>query len=378
MQNQMLVEHLSNSKHFSPMVFPLMWEQGLDAQHLNVPIHPIRIYKSFPHEFNKVTGSILWDRLQNLVKSRSIRPNLAAADIILTDLHSAALIGAYYKQALGKKLVIRFGGNVFRQGENRHDIEDKYHWFKGLFFQIPAQYSFNRADKIIVNGQDLHDELTREKFPHEKIHIIPVGLSPDIFYPPPQSQDNLPVSQEKTLRLLFYGRITEANGPLQLLDIIRQVSKTATQPVTTTVIGDGPLLQEMQERAQQQQLAITFTPRQPHRKLAHLIRQHHFCVFPFRKIGGISSVVTESMACGRVVFAANSGDVRNVIHDRVNGFLSPIDQPQKMAETITQVAINQPLQKTIRTNAIETVHEKYIWPSVMEKYSTVFKELVRI
>lgn len=377
MQNQMIVEHLSTSKHFSPTVFPLMWEQGLEPPNVNVSIQPIRTYKTFPHQFNQVTGGILWDRVRNLFKSRTIRQQLAATDIILTDLHSAALIGAYYKESLGKKLVVRFGGNVFRQGENRHEIEDKYHWFKGLFFQIPARYSFNKADKIIVNGQDLHNELTQEGFASKKIHIIPVGLSPDIFYPPLPTQENLPVTPDKTLRLLFYGRITEANGPLQLVDIITKVSKQAQQPVTATIIGDGPLLQEMKKRALQQQLEITFMPRQAHAELAQQIRQHHFCVFPFRKIGGISSVITESMACGRIVFATNSGDMSNVIQNQVNGFLSPIDHPKEIVKNIIKATAEQTLQNSIRAKAIETVRKKYIWPSVMQKYINIFSDLAK-
>lgn len=377
MQNQMLVEKLCASEKFLPVVFPLMWEQGLDTQDFDCPIHPIRTYEKFPNEFNQVTGSILWDRVQNIFQSRSIRSHLLSVDMILTDLHSAALIGSYYKQFLGKKLVIRFGGNVFRQGESRHEIEDKYHWLKGFFFQIPAKFSFKMADKIIVNGQDLHDELIIEGFDSAKIHIIPVGLSPNIFYPPNSSREILPASPKKRLRVLFYGRITEANGPLQFIDIIKQLCKYTQQPLSVTVIGDGPLLRKMKNISESHRLPINFLARQSHENLSEQIRQHHFCVFPFRKIGGVSSVITESMACGRLVFTTNSGDMANVVKDYKNGFLSQIDHPVEIADKIIQVVKDQALQRSVSDNAVNTAHQGYAWSSVMEKYINVFSELAR-
>jgi len=376
-QNQTLVENLHNSEKFSPVVFPLMWEQGLDTNRFDFPVHPVRTYTKFPDDFNKVTPAILWDRAINLLRSKSIRRHLAAIDIILTDLHSAALIGAYYKNSLGKKLAIRFGGNVFRQGEDRHEIEDKYHWLKGYFFQIPARYAFNAADRIIVNGHDLHTELTDVGFDGGKIHIIPVGFSPDIFFPPPASHEELLVADNTPLRILFYGRITEANGPLQFVEIISSLLRQTDQTVAATVIGDGPLLYAMKKNAERQRLPITFLARQSQKALANQIRAHQFCVFPFRKIGGVSSVITESMACGRIVFTTNSGDMANVIQDRVNGFLFPIDNPFNIANAIITVAKEQELQKTVSANAIESVRQDYTWPSVTEKYITVLSQLAR-
>lgn len=375
-QNQMLAEHLSRCPDFSPMVFPLMWAMGLNTLQFNYPVQPIRVYNEFPKDFNRITATILADRLYNILASRKIGDMLKKVDLIHTDLHSSALLGAYYRKKLNKKLVIRFGGNIFRQQERRDEIEDKYHWFKGLFFQLPARYAFQAADAIIVNGRDLKDELIRNGIAEQKIHIVPVGLAIDIFHPPPVGEEILPVAAGQTLRLLFFGRITEANGPLQFLEVVRMLQTRLPQPVTATVIGDGPLLDLMQQTARRQGLPVMFLPSLNHHQLAGQIRKHHFCVFPFRKIGGISSVVTESMACGRIVFATEAGDLRAIIDDSCNGFLVPSDSPQRMADKISIIARNREMQQAVMVNAAETARKNCSWSQITAKYTTVYRKIL--
>src|SRR5690606_11344820 len=49
---------------------------------------------------------------------------------------------------------------------------------------------------------------------------------------------------------------------------------------------------------------------------------------------GIANVVLEAMQLGTLVVSTNCGGMAEVINDGINGFLVPIRQPEKIAETL--------------------------------------------
>ncbi len=374
-QNRALVDHLSRRPEWKPRVFPLIWERGLSRKGFSYPVHPIRTYDRFPVDFNRVTPAIIRERLTTLFLSTRAAHAIKKAEIIHTDLHSSALVGAWCRLGGNHKLVIRFGGNLFRNGESRREVEDKYDRTKGIFFQWPARLAFRAADAVIVNGSDLRDELIGAEIPSRKIHVIPVGVDTSLFRPPEPEVESLPTGNGRPSRLLYFGRITEANGPLQLLEILEAL-RDRGRSLRPRVVGDGPLLQAMKARAEEKRLPVEFLPPMAHEDLAGEIAKADLCVFPFRKIGGVSSVVTESMACGRPVFAAKSGDLSRLIRHGENGFLTPVDRPDLMAEAVDEVLMRLEVQLSVSRNAVESVRREYGWEQVVDRYTNLYRDLM--
>lgn len=98
-----------------------------------------------------------------------------------------------------------------------------------------------------VNSPYLKNILSELKVKAAQIHILPVGLDTSDF------KRNM-LKKRSSFRILFCGRLIKLKGPDIALDIFIELRRRGHKTVELTMIGDGPLREEICEKIRVEEL----------------------------------------------------------------------------------------------------------------------------
>jgi glycosyltransferase involved in cell wall biosynthesis len=80
------------------------------------------------------------------------------------------------------------------------------------------------------------------------------------------------------------------------------------------------------------------------------------------------------MAAGLLTVGTPVGGIPDFLKDRETGFLTPVDDPAGLADTIKRIKkLSQEEQEVITKRARELVEKAFSWPIVVEKMAELFK-----
>lgn len=142
------------------------------------------------------------------------------------------------------------------------------------------------------------------------LEVIPLGFSPEAFYPGPQSL------QDDELLLVFSGRLVPEKGVRDAVQVLAEVNRL--RPAKLLVLGSGP--EEEPARALAAALGVdervTFEPWQPLREVAAVLRRAHVVLVPSTSTPSwteqFGRVIVEAQASGAVVVGYASGAIPEV------------------------------------------------------------------
>lgn len=141
---------------------------------------------------------------------------------------------------------------------------------------------------------------------------------------PPAAWPEAPGADGKPLRILFVGRLLPFKGVGMLLSAVARVHSTL--PLSLTIVGDGPLAEELREQARQLGIEslVHFAGNQPPAAVSAEMRAAHvFCLPSIRESGG--AVLLEAMASARPVVAVAFGGPAEIVDPEVGVTLPPTD-----------------------------------------------------
>jgi mannosylfructose-phosphate synthase len=84
----------------------------------------------------------------------------------------------------------------------------------------------------------------------------------------------------------------------------------------------------------------------------------------------------EAMACGTVPLVSHVAGSREVIVDGLNGYVVDTHDRKTLAKTILNLLENPRLRKKISENAAFTMKEHYSWDKIVEKFISLYSQLV--
>jgi glycosyltransferase involved in cell wall biosynthesis len=128
--------------------------------------------------------------------------------------------------------------------------------------------------------------------------------------------------------VLFVGRLIPCKGVSLLLEAIARVRTEI--PVSLTVVGDGPIRSELEDRSKELELdgLVTFLGALPMSEVAEQMRSAHvFCLPSIRESGG--AVLLEAAASGLPIIAVNYGGPAEIVDEEV-GHLVSADGPEQL------------------------------------------------
>jgi len=207
---------------------------------------------------------------------------------------------------------------------------------------------------------------------HRNYHGIDVNLFSD-----PGANQQLP---DPPYRILTIARLTAKKG---LPTVLRALKLLTSQGLSLKhiLIGDG----EDRERilALVNELGLTSVTRwrgtQPHQEVLKHFRNTDLFVLGCEVASngdrdGIPNVLLESMAMGVPVVSSNISAIPELVENGVTGLLVPPRQPDRMAEAIQRMLIDQELRNRVIPAARQTVAKGFDNRRLIQELAEIFRQ----
>jgi len=174
----------------------------------------------------------------------------------------------------------------------------------------------------------------------------------------------------------FVGELREKKGLAILLSAFALVNKK--QPVALLVVGEvrqGDDKKYFEEfKASHPDLNIILTGYISPKDLPAYYSLIDIFVHPSFH-DGMPNAVLEAMACGKAVVATGVGGVPDVIKDRENGSIVPVNDAESLSNAIIELLKDESLRNRLGKSARETIVKKFSPQRELDANLTIYKKL---
>ena len=236
---------------------------------------------------------------------------------------------------------------------------------KDLYLSNPAGLArrARAARFVLVCSRSAATELTRIAGPDARVELIYHGVDNVRFHPGPALEN-----PQGGLRLLAVGRLVPKKGYPVLLEALAQV-KDSGRSLTCTVIGAGPLREELTTQARALGLGdvVHFTGAQASAQVVEAYRNADVFVQASVVLrdgdrDGVPNSVLEAMASGLAVVASDVAGIPEVIDDEVTGMLVRSGDPRGLAAALCRLADDSGLRRRLgaaaRSHVVTTLDRR--------------------
>jgi glycosyltransferase involved in cell wall biosynthesis len=288
-------------------------------------------------------------------------PEIRHTTVLKTNQIYGSEIPVWFKEKLGKKLIIRCGYLhsycTQKQTTDKKKIEEAA--------QIEKK-AFSSADLGIVTAKWQRDVVVKNyNIDPKKVKIIPNYVITDIFKP----YSNF----DKKFDLIYIGRSDEGKNLRSLLEALHYLKKK-NKNLSLMLIGGSYRDKNLRELALQYNIDVTFKDNIPNFRLPILLNKARIFVLPSRYEGHPKSLI-EAMGCGLPCIGCNVTGVKDVVNHMENGFLCGTDY-ESIAEAINLVTFDKTLQKKMGKNARDYVLSNYSLDKILKMEIEALKQVV--
>lgn len=227
-----------------------------------------------------------------------------------------------------------------------------------------------RLDAITTVSENSRTDIgTHLGVPADRISVIPVGIDPDVFTPPPADRPRDPGS---------IVVVTSADVPLKgLVHLLEAVAKLRTErTVRLTVVGSarpgGPAQTALDRLALHD--AVTFTGSLPEADLVRLLQQAAVVAIP-SLYEGFSLPAIEAMACGTPLVTTDAGALPEVVGSQA-GVRVRAGDVDELTAALKLVLDSPALQEQLGRAGRRRVLASYTWRSAAERTAAWYAEVL--
>jgi len=235
------------------------------------------------------------------------------------------------------------------------------------------KYNLKKADKILSTSHVMAKET--KKYTDKEIEVIPFGVDLDVFKPQKAeslfNKNDIVIGTVKTLE--------EKYGIEYLIQAFKiLIDKHDDLPLKLLIVGDGT--REKYLKALVKKLAIEehtiFTGRVNWNETPkyHNMLSVSVSVSESESFG---VAVIEASACEKPVVVSNVGGLPEVVEDDVTGFVVSPENPEKTAEAIEKLILNNNLRIEMGKNGRKRVEELYHWKKNLEQMTSIYQSILR-
>jgi glycosyltransferase involved in cell wall biosynthesis len=237
------------------------------------------------------------------------------------------------------------------------------------FTRMQARVAPQLDGVTTVSENSRRDIETHLGVPADAIRVVPVGIDPDVFTPPPADRPRDPCSIVVT---------TSADVPLKgLVHLLEAVAKLRTErPVRLTVIGSarpgGPAEAALDRLALRD--AVRFTGPLPEADLVRLLQSAAVVAIP-SLYEGFSLPAIEAMACGTALVTTDAGALPEVVGSKAGLRVRAGDVGELTAAL--QLVLDSPsLADQLGRAGRRRVLASYTWRSTAERTADWYREVL--
>lgn len=204
----------------------------------------------------------------------------------------------------------------------------------------------------------------------DKITVIHNGVE--------MTQINADIKQkdaEKSLKIVFVGRLTQPKDPLLLLKSFNSLSSKLRNKAQISIIGEGPRRKDLEKFIKGNKLEgkIKLLGSISREKVFEVLKKSDIFVLP-SNYEGFPYTILEAMSCGLSVIASNVGGVSEIVDENC-GMLIKRGDKEGLKKVLEKLIENPSLLLKLGENAKKRVKEEFSLGKMLEKTKEVYEKL---
>lgn len=294
---------------------------------------------------------ILFQLIKSLILIKKYDIKIILANWLIPQGFVAILVKLLLRNKI-KVIVIAHGGDVALLTKNK--------LFKKLAYIIS-----NNVDQLVAVSSFLQNKLIKLNTRHKDIPVISMGVNTTKF------KQNSTI-QEKTIDIIFLGRLEEKKGVKFLIEAIHKLNMN----VKMVIIGDGTVKDDLQKLVKQYNLQknIDFTGSLNHENILYYMHRSKIFVAPSINLKddteGLPTVLLEAMASDLPVITTDAGGIKDLIVDGYNGVLVEQKNSKDLALKIKHL-LESPSDRNKLIQQSKATIKKYSYDSIAAKYEQI-------
>jgi glycosyltransferase involved in cell wall biosynthesis len=244
-------------------------------------------------------------------------------------------------------------------------------WYGFLGMQMKVAREIPRV--VTVSESSKRDIVAQMGVRADRLHIVPVGVDPQIFHPLPQ------VARRPGRLMTTTSSDVPMKGLVPLLEAVAKV-RTERDDVELVIIGkpkDKSKIPALIERLGLRD-AVQFVSGVPTERIVELYAEAELAVVP-SLYEGFSLPAIEAMACGVPLVATNGGALPEVVgNDGETGLLVPPGDPDALAHALLRAFGDAELRARIGAAGRARVLDRFTWRATavgtVENYRALLEE----
>lgn len=245
------------------------------------------------------------------------------------------------------------------------------------------RFAYRHSDRIAVICDGFRSHCIARGAAADKVATIGNWVDLEAIRP---GESGLAFRAELGLRpddfvVLYAGTIGHVSGARIAIDVAKRLRDHPS--IKLAMVGDGPLLGELKERARAAGLTnLVFAPFQPRERLNEVQAMADLSIvslLPGKGKLSVPSKVLGYMAAARCVVCSADADseTARLVRTACCGIVTAPGDPDAMAEAILAMQADARLRETMATNGRAYLEAHLSRPIVTEHYRFLFEELAR-
>lgn len=226
---------------------------------------------------------------------------------------------------------------------------------------------------VVVTIAQVETESARDLAPSARVVLVPNGTDCTalINAERPLSSPGAP------LRLLYMGRLVRTKGLFETLQAMRLVRNRGVE-THLTIAGDGPIEQELRERARTLHIddITTFAGAVFGERKAELLRQAEVALLPSYHLEGLPYALLEGMAAGQAPIVTRIGATPEVVQEDVHGLFVPPRDAEALARAIASLAYDRAKLARMGAAARQRVATYYSVQRLAADFTALYRSLI--
>lgn len=228
----------------------------------------------------------------------------------------------------------------------------------------------SKAVKVFMTGP--------RSIPEQRMQVIYNCVPAEYCEPLSAEQKQVVAKQygipEEKMIVGIVGRLDPVKGHADFLLAVKQVLK-AVPETCFVIVGEGELRTELEKYAQQlgiQNDVLFLGHCENIKEIVSL-----FDLLASSSLSeGLPLNILEAMAQGKPVVATSVGGIPEVIEEGKNGFLVPVNSPDKLADKIIKLLCDDKLRHQLGVNALKHCQQSFLAPVSVSKLVKLYNELL--
>jgi glycosyltransferase involved in cell wall biosynthesis len=246
-----------------------------------------------------------------------------------------------------------------------------------VYTRTAGKRILNAYDRLVLLSNRLVSDAVTLGVPHEKIHVIPIGVDVARFRPGVDGSDlrsSLGIRDDE-LVILFVGRLALVKRVDMLIDLSRLLLREQVK-FRMVIVGDGEYGEYYRQMAQGVE-NVMFLGSIPSTDMPRYYALADLVILPSLS-EGLPNVLLEASASAKPVIATDVGGISDIVLHGTSGYLVDAGDLRSLY-THTMQLLDAPDQaRRMGWAGFEHVSEHFNWRAVTDAYEAMYLEMLAV